>query len=231
MNPNASPELCACGNPFRDYDNRCLRCKKQINESRAQKLSFHRKISEIPLCKCSETTIESWGKRKTLIEDLVLCNFCDSKFSNSLEDVEDVAAKQLALQREKELKIQLLKIDEEVSRIVAEVKNGNSMYLYCSYYVSIDSYNNFGGKISHAATFNDAQIKQAGAQGWRVVQSIPRTAGETLENYEGFGKTWAGGIGGTVVGAYVIMEFLVTVLNVDTSVDLIRDTVRNYLDL
>jgi hypothetical protein len=95
--------------------------------------------------------------------------------------------------------------------------------------VSVDSFNNFGGKISSVAAFNDLQVKAAGAQGWRVVEAIPRTSGETLENFEGFGKAWAGGIGGSVVGAYVLMEFVVTASNAEASSELIRETVSQYL--
>lgn len=220
---------CTCGSPFRDYDDRCLRCKKQIDPQRAEKLSFHRKVSEIPICKCSETSKESWGKRSTSIEGLELCNFCDSRFGGEVEEPEDAAAKEEIARREAADKALKQKIENEVKRIISDARGGKTIYLYRSHYVSVDSFNNFGGQISTLVPFNDLEIKFAGAQGWRVVEAIPRTSGETLQNYEGFGKAWAGGIGGTVVGAYVLMEYSLTATNVDTSEELIRQTVSQYL--
>ena len=224
-----STEPCSCGSPFRDYDDRCLRCKKMIDQKRASALPFHRKISEIPICKCSTTTLKSWGQRKTTIEELELCNFCDSRIGGEVEDVEDLAAKELAAEKAKAALLRSKKLDEEILRVITDAKNGTPVYLYRSIYVSVDSFNNFGGKISSVAAFNDLQVKAAGAQGWRVVEAIPRTSGETLENFEGFGKAWAGGIGGSVVGAYVLMEFVVTASNAEASAELIRETVSQYL--
>jgi hypothetical protein len=200
-----------------------------IDQKRASALPFHRKISEIPICKCSTTTLKSWGQRKTTIEELELCNFCDSRIGGEVEDVEDLAAKELAAEKAKAALLRSKKLDEEILRVITDAKNGTPVYLYRSIYVSVDSFNNFGGKISSVAAFNDLQVKAAGAQGWRVVEAIPRTSGETLENFEGFGKAWAGGIGGSVVGAYVLMEFVVTASNAEASSELIRETVSQYL--
>ena len=229
MSKNTLPEPCACGTPFRDYDNRCLRCKKPIEEKRAEKIAFHRKVSEIPICKCSDKSKESWGARSTSIDGLELCNFCDSRFGGEVEEPEDVSAKEEIAKREAAAKALKQKIESEINRIINEARGGKTIYLYRSHYVSVDSFNNFGGQISNLAPFNDLEIKFAGAQGWRVIEAIPRTSGETLQNYEGFGKAWAGGIGGTVIGAYVLMEFAVTASNVDASEDLIRQTVSQYL--
>ena len=229
MKSKETTDPCSCGSPFRDYDDRCLRCKKMIDQKRASALPFHRKISEIPICKCSTTTLESWGKRKTTIEELELCNFCDSRFGDEVEDVEDLAARELAAEREKAAILHSKRLDQEILRVMTNAKNGTPVYLYRSLYVSVDSFNNFGGRISTVAAFDDLQVKAAGAQGWRVVEAIPRTSGETLENFEGFGKAWAGGIGGSVVGAYVLMEFVVTASNAEASAELIRETVSQYL--
>lgn len=221
--------LCKCGSPFRDYDNRCLRCNKPIDPQRAAKLNFHREVSEIPICRCSEESKSKFGARSTLIDGLELCNFCNMRFGVKFVDPEEVAAKEKLVRNEIAAKALKQNIESEVMRIRTEARSGKTIYLYRSRYVSVDSYVHFGGKVSAAAQFNDIAIKEAGAQGWRVVEVIPRTAGETLENFEGFGKAWAGGIGGTIVGAYVLMEFAVTNLNVDTSEDLITEIVREYV--
>lgn len=224
MNKTEIP--CKCGTPWRDFDNRCLRCKKTIEDNRANSLEFHRKLSEIAPCKCSDTSIENWGKRTTLVEGLLLCNFCDLKIGNFVDEAQQKAAKEEMVRQKAHQEAFEAKIMQEVSRIVEEAKSGKSIYLYRSVYVSVDSFTDFGGQISQLAPFNDVDVRIAGLNGWRVISSIPKTAGSTLQNYEGFGKAWAGGIGGTVVGAYVIMEYEINAKNVQSSRDLIEQSVR-----
>ena len=45
-------------------------------------------------------------------------------------------------------------------------------------------------------------------------------------NYEGFGKAWAGGIGGNVVGSYIMMEYELNKENLENSVEIIKETVK-----
>lgn len=223
--------LCSCGTPFRDFDNQCLRCKKTIDPKRAENLEFHRTVAEAGNCSCSETSRESWGGRETLIEGLFLCNFCDKNLGGPVEDPKENLAKEAIARQEAAKKVLEERVNQEFQRIVSDTQNGKSVYLYRSFYVSVDSFNDFGGNISQMAPFNDSEVKMAGTRGWRAIEAIPRTAGSTLQNYEGFGKAWAGGIGGTVVGAYVLMEFVVTPQNVDASRDLILETVRHYINI
>ena len=220
---------CSCGTPWRDYDNRCLRCKKSIDDARAEKLPFNRKISEIGECKCSETSKKSWGSRDTTVEELFFCNFCDLRLPGRVQDLEDSKAKEEIARQEAFRKELQERTEAEIARIIKDAKSGKTVYLYRSFYVSVDSYNNFGGEISRFAPFNDVEVKMAGTQGWRAIEAIPRTSGDTLQNYEGFGKAWAGGIGGSVVGAYVLMEYAVTPQNVEASEELIRQTVSHYI--
>lgn len=74
-----SPEVCSCGVPWKDIDDRCARCRKLISASRLLDLPLHREPSEIESCKCSETVISSWGSRSTNVEGTYLCNFCDMR--------------------------------------------------------------------------------------------------------------------------------------------------------
>ena len=224
MNP------CTCGTPFRDYDNRCFRCKKQIDAKRAEKLPFHRLISEIKPCKCPEDVKKEQGVRSTSIAELELCNSCDLRVGGpEIEEPDVVKARESAAKRESEAKALEARRVAEVQRIKSEAKSGNLVYLYKSIYMSIDSLSAVAGDQSILAVFSDSQIKEAGAQGWRVIEAIPRTMGEALQNYEGFGKAWAGGIGGSVIGAYVLMEFAVTSTNADSSEVWIRESVEDYV--
>ncbi len=219
---------CSCGTPWRDYDNRCLRCKKSIENSRAEQLPYSRKISEIGDCKCTEKSKNSWGTRDTTVENLFLCNFCDLKLPGRIEDLEETKAQEELIRQVNSRKKRLENIEAEVVRIIREAKSGKRLYLYRSHYVSIDSYNNFGGEIATFAPFDDIEVRIAGTNGWRAIEALPRTSGDTLQNYEGFGKAWAGGIGGSVVGAYVLMEYEINQENVEASEDLIRFTVSSY---
>lgn len=221
---------CTCGAPFRDYDNMCLRCRKQIDPKRAEKLSFHRSINEIKPCRCSEDSRKEFGIRSTLFEELALCSKCDLRVGGpEIEEPEVVKSREDSLRRESEAKALEERRLAEVERIVKEAKSGNAIYLYKSIYMSVDSLSAVAGDQSTLAVFSDKRVKEAGVQGWRVIEAIPRTMGEALQNYEGFGKTWAGGIGGSVIGSYILMEFVVTSTNADSAQVLIRETVEDYI--
>ena len=224
-------EICSCGAPFRDYDNRCLRCKKQIDVKRAEKLAFHRRIGEIKPCRCSEEDRKQSGTRETLVDGLEFCNKCDLRVNGpEIEEPEVAKAREEAQQKEEEARIRETRRSREMERIIQEAKNGNAIYLYKSIYMSIDSLSAVAGDKSTLSIFSDAKVKEAGAQGWKVVEAIPRTMGEGLQNYEGFGKSWAGGIGGSVIGAYVLMEFAINSANAETCKSLIRECVSEYIN-
>jgi hypothetical protein len=72
-----SDDLCVCGVPWKDIDDKCGRCKKRIKDDRLEKLPLYRQLEEITNCKCSETIIRNWGSRSTNLNDVYLCNFCD----------------------------------------------------------------------------------------------------------------------------------------------------------
>lgn len=70
-------KACSCGIPFRDLDNRCLRCSGEIPEARAKKLDFYRDLKEITPCMCDQTVRASSGSRRTSLENVFLCNSCN----------------------------------------------------------------------------------------------------------------------------------------------------------
>lgn len=224
MNP------CTCGTPFRDFDNRCLRCKKPIDVKRAEKLAFHRKVEEIRPCKCAKEIVTEFGLRSTLIEDLQLCNKCDLRVGGpEIEEPDVKQAREDSLRREAAAAALEIKRNNEFQRIISDALQGTEIYLYRSVYISVDSLSAVAGDKSTLSVFSDRRVKEAGSKGWKVVEAIPRTMGEALQNYEGFGKTWAGGIGGSVIGAYVLMEFAINSNNVKSCEQLIRESVEDYI--
>lgn len=60
---------------------------------------------------------------------------------------------------------------------------------------------------------------------------VPRTSGSALENYEGFGKAWAGGIGGNIIGSYIMMEYELNRENLESSKELLVDTIKESYKL
>lgn len=76
--------------------------------------------------------------------------------------------------------------------------------------------------ISTQSTRNDqrigsppdlTEVRQYGWAGWEAIATIPSTYGEGLKNTSygaQSGTTWGAGIGGLVVGAYILMRFTIT---------------------
>ena len=83
-------KTCSCGIPFRDIDNRCLRCTGEISEARAGKLDFYRDLKDIEPCKCEPSILATTGTRSTTIESIFLCNACNMIASELQEPIPQV---------------------------------------------------------------------------------------------------------------------------------------------
>ncbi len=102
-------------------------------------------------------------------------------------------------------------IAEEKSRIKQEVEGGGVLYLHKTEYVNVDS--TLGEVDINVGPYDDTSVRIAGLEGWRVVGVVPKTFGTALINNEGFNKVWGGGVGGAVIGAYILLELEVTSKN------------------
>jgi hypothetical protein len=82
----------------------------------------------------------------------------------------------------------------------------SELKMYSSIYLEVDSIAD-GDPLG---TFSIATLQAAGLQGWKVIATVPRTAGIGLANKEtsGFNTStvWGGGMGGNVIGVYLILE-------------------------
>jgi hypothetical protein len=103
-------------------------------------------------------------------------------------------------------------IASEHARIHEYVKNGLPCFLYMTHFMSIDS--EIDGLNVDFPTLDDSAIRVAGLSGWRVRGVVPRTYGAALLNSVGMNKEWGAGVGGAVVGGYVLMELEVTAQNI-----------------
>lgn len=56
--------------------------------------------------------------------------------------------------------------------------------------------------------FDFAELQAAGLNGWQIHAVIPKTKGVGLknENLKNYFSTWGGGIGGNVIGAFVLLS-------------------------
>jgi hypothetical protein len=61
--------------------------------------------------------------------------------------------------------------------------------------------------------FDIDQLQELGVRGWEIVAVVPRTVGIGLRNVllgSADGENWGGGIGGNVMGVYVLLKLEIT---------------------
>lgn len=108
--------------------------------------------------------------------------------------------------------------------IETTLKLGRPAYLYQAIYIPVDSTVN----EEPVGVFDITDLQGLGYEGWEIVATIPKTLGLGLANSSfgsTMGTTWGGGMGGNVVGVYVLMKFPVTA----SSVDALRSEVDDFL--
>lgn len=121
-------------------------------------------------------------------------------------------SKEQAAEKEKREKDRQKLIHEEHSRILNDVKVGHKCYLHKTEFIPVDS--EITGATFNFGRYDDTNVRLSGLEGWRVVGIISRTFGTLLQNKVDFNSVWAGGTGGNVSGAYVLMELELTQHNV-----------------
>ena len=85
---------------------------------------------------------------------------------------------------------------------------GQTIYLTRTLYIQVDSIVT-GDEIG---SWEPEVLTDLGLEGWAVVGIIPRTFGSGLTNKSygsTMGETWGGGMGGNVMGVYVVMQMAV----------------------
>jgi hypothetical protein len=111
---------------------------------------------------------------------------------------------------------------------VSDVKAGFQCYLHKTEYINVDS--EITGGSFEFGEYDDSNVRLSGLEGWKVVGLVPRTFGTLLQNTSGMNSVWAGGIGGIISGAYVLMELELTPSNVGTLeseiAEYLQETVR-----
>jgi hypothetical protein len=84
-----------------------------------------------------------------------------------------------------------------------QIASGNTPNLFRWIFIQVDSL--VEGKP--IGEFDITELQAAGLEGWDVVAVIPKTVGLGLTNSTNAGTTsWGAGLGGNVLGAYLILS-------------------------
>jgi hypothetical protein len=92
-----------------------------------------------------------------------------------------------------------------LERAQAQISTGNNPNLFRWIYIEVDSV----VTDDVVGNFDIADLQEAGLEGWDVVAVIPKTLGIGLTNTSTgstFGTTWGGGVGGNILGVYLILS-------------------------
>ncbi len=128
--------------------------------------------------------------------------------------------------------------------IKRRLANNEVVYFYESVYLQVDS--EIIGKAVCGA-FSLGTLHRLGLLGWEIVSVIPKTSGVALTNQTGPTKhsltimaseweknqvssTWGAGVGGNVVGVYVVLRLCVTSINCSDDM-LLEYAVRHRADV
>jgi hypothetical protein len=132
-------------------------------------------------------------------------------------------------EREREAKkeeVRLAHLGYFMTRRFAEVEEilalGVVPYIY--EVIAIDATSNMNGNTVGAIP-DLTELTTFGWQGWELVGVVPSTYGEGLQNVSygaSSGNTWGAGIGGLVIGAYLLLRMPVTRQMLDTKRDWIQ---------
>ena len=145
------------------------------------------------------------------------CESCTNKRLRDQEERQRAARAAKAEQRQRE-------INDNHSAIVNAVRNGEVRYIYDTAYVDIDS-----RFMNEELPLDVSNLVIAGWNGWRVETTFPRTFGMTLENKDGYGYvSFAGGLGGHVFGAYIVISMELNQGNIEERQSFLRENLEKY---
>lgn len=111
------------------------------------------------------------------------------------------------------------------------LEGGRPAFLYEKVFLPVDSEildKQFTGE------FDVGIIRRLGLLGWEVIQAVPKTKGIGLENVGTqttiFGSMWAGGVGGNVMGVYIILKKPLSAVDItDDPADEVGEFIRSHL--
>lgn len=148
---------------------------------------------------------------------MAACNVCGEKAGlgksvcvNCAAKAQQEAAENAARRRSDEAQAFAAEVQEKLGEwrnyAKTQFDSGSELKMYNSIYLEVDSLSD-GQQLG---IFSIASLQAAGLQGWKVIAVVPRTAGIGLANTQtqGFNTStvWGGGMGGNVIGVYLLLE-------------------------
>jgi len=116
-------------------------------------------------------------------------------------------------------------VDRSLDAYRKTIQQGRTPYLYSMVSVSVpySLLEQDGGAVPDLH-----DIVALGRAGWEIVAVLPQTAGIGLSNVyqRGGGRTWAGGIGGIVTGAILLIRLPITITTLDEEVEMLSAALR-----
>ena len=150
------------------------------------------------------------------------CASCrDKREAQESATSERQRAAEVAEARQELLAIRQEIFDDEYEQVAATVAGGADAYLYRSVYVAVDSIHD---EQEIADEFDIEPVRMLGRMGWEAVSVVPRTLGTSLQNISigaSSGRTYGGGIGGTVVGVHVLLRYRITLANLSAAIGIL----------
>lgn len=95
-----------------------------------------------------------------------------------------------------------MNFEQWAEKATNQIKSGNNPNLFRWIYVQVDSL----VTDNPIGTFDITELQAAGLEGWDVVAVIPKTLGVGLTNISTSGNSWGAGVGGNVMGVYIILS-------------------------
>ena len=121
-------------------------------------------------------------------------------------------------------------IDAHWAVIRDTLADGRTAYLYRSTYVPVDSV------VENEVTgiFDMTELRVLGMSGWEIVAVIPKTIGVGLTNKSygtTAGETWGAGLGGNVLGGYVLLRYAIAPDALTSATPLIDEALAEEADV
>ncbi len=161
-----------------------------------------------------------------------LCDKCkrEIEMDRVREINEQQARKAAAIAQAEQRRLEQLRkrVAEKKSEIRKLLESGQSVFLYDSLYLPVDSLlleNNL------SEVFDISSVRLLGLSGWEVVSAVPRTMGVGLKNHTGATlEAWGGGIGGNIIGVHLILKKQLAIAGSDDDSDHTLDTyIENHI--
>jgi hypothetical protein len=95
-----------------------------------------------------------------------------------------------------------MSFEEWAAKAEKQIASGNNPNLFRWIYIQVDSVVE-GDTVGE---FDITELQAAGLEGWDVVAVIPKTVGVGLTNISTSGNSWGAGMGGNVMGVYLVLS-------------------------